>query len=83
MEKEIQMKLIKIYKNLEIKVDYPKFRQYNIYINIDNKGVIYSSMIEFIYDNYLSFNANINKIIKIIDSIILDLFKKGEINERN
>lgn len=78
MEKEIEKKLNNIYKNLEIKVESPIFRSYNIFIDIDNKGIIYSSEIDYTYDNYLSINGNINKIVKIIDAVILNLFKKGE-----
>lgn len=78
MEKEIMEKLNKIYKNIEIKVESPIFRTYIVYVDIDTKGQIYSSKIEYIYDNYLTIFGNINKLVKIIDSIILDLFKRGE-----
>lgn len=68
-----------IRKNIDIDVKFIDFNHYAIIIKIDYKGVKYESKIQYKYNNNLTMDANIIKIIDIIDSeVILDFYKKGE-----
>ena len=79
MELELEDKLQAIYHNLIVEVQYIDIRIYEIIVKIEYKGVTYESKIEYKYDGYLTIDANISKIISIIDNqIIIPFYKKGE-----
>lgn len=72
MEDEIQDKLEDLY-NLKIDVKFKDFRQYDIYVKIDNEKQ-FSFM--YLYDAKSTFEANITWIRERIDREIVDLYRK-------
>lgn len=79
MELEIEDKLQEIYKNLIIEVNFKDFRIYEIIIKLEYQGVQYESKIEYRYEAMLTLEANLNRIVDIIDrQIIVPFYKKKE-----
>ena len=78
MELEIEDKLQEIYKELIIEVNFKDFRLYEIIIKLEYKGIQYESKIEYRYDVRLTIEANLNRIVDIIDrQIILPFYKEN------
>ena len=78
MELKIEDKLQEIYKNLIIEVNFKDFRLYEIIIKLEYQGVQYESKIEYKYDANLTIDANLSRIVHIIDTqIIVPFYKKG------
>lgn len=71
MEDKIEERLFEEYTNVKVNVKFMDFNVYNIKLIIINKKI------NFIYkfDNYFTFNENMKEIIKIIDKIILSIYK--------
>lgn len=79
MELEIEDKLQEIYKNLIIEVNFKDFRLYEIITKLEYQGVQYESKFEYRYDASLTIDANLSRIVNIIDTqIIISFYKKGE-----
>lgn len=74
MEDEIQDKLEEIY-NFKIDVKFKDFRQYEIYVRIDNEKAF---CISILYDVSLTLEANITNIRSKIDAEIVELFRRKE-----
>lgn len=78
-ESEIEDKLQEIYKNLIIEVNFKDFRLYEIITKLEYQGVQYESKFEYRYDASLTIDANLSRIVHIIDTqIIVSFYKKGE-----
>lgn len=78
MDLELEDSLQKIYKNLIVEVNFVDFRVYAIIVKIDYQGIQYESKFIFEYDANLTIDANISKIVDIIDTkLIIPFFKKG------
>lgn len=73
MEIEINEELEKIY-NFKIEVSFVDFRQYRIYCEIEKNKKI---DLIILYDNYSTFESNINRIVERIDNDIPKLFKNS------
>lgn len=73
MEIKIEDYLQKIY-TFHIEVNFKDFRKYEIKFKIDNKEI----SISYSYDVTLTFEANIDRIIKIIDYNIPLIFRRCE-----
>lgn len=79
MELEIEDKLQEYYKNCIIEVEFIEFRKYKILVKIEIKNEIFEKTIDYLYDNKLTFKANIDTIIDIINKkIIIPFYMKGE-----
>ena len=74
MEDEIQDKLEEIY-NFRIDVKFKDFRQYDVYVRIDNEKAF---CIPILYDVWLTLEANITNIRSKIDTQIVNLFRRKE-----
>lgn len=78
MEQEIEDALQNIYKNLKIEVNYKDFRQYELIVKINYQTIEYESKILYVYNANLTFDANIDRIVHIIDAeIILKFYKRS------
>lgn len=78
MEQEIEDALQNIYKNLKIEVNYKDFRQYEIIVKINYQTIEYESKILYVYNANLTFDANIDRIVHIIDTeIILKFYRRS------
>ena len=77
MEQEIEDAVKSIYKNFKIEINYKDFRIYEIIIKLEHKGVEFESKIIYKYNANLTFNANIDNIVTIIDKIIISFYKRG------
>lgn len=71
MEKEILRELKRIYKYIQINVEYNDIRQYLIIAKINK----YETKFVYIYDAKLTFDANISKIEQEIDKRIIKYYK--------
>ena len=79
MELEIEDKLQEYYKNCIIEVEFIEFRKYKIIVKIETKNETFIKPIEYLYDSKLTFKANIDTIIDIINKkIIIPFYMKGE-----
>ena len=74
MEEQIKEELEKVYRYIEIEVNFIDFGNYEIIIKDDKKDEIDSFMYKYNVNYTLEFNVSI--IIDTIDKIILKLFKK-------
>lgn len=74
MEDEIQDKLEEIY-NFRIDVKFKDFRQYKIYVKIDNEKAF---AISILYDARATLESNIAQIRNRIDAEIVELFRRKE-----
>lgn len=65
---------------LEIEVEFIDFRKYKIIVKIETKNEIFAKKtIEYLWDSKLTFKANIDTIIDIINKkIIIPFYMKGE-----
>lgn len=72
MEEEIQDKLEELY-NFRIEVKFKDFRQYDVFIKIDNEKQF---IIPFLYDARSTFEYNMTMLKGRIDSEIVDLYKR-------
>lgn len=71
MEEEIEEKLKEIYK-FDLEVKFIDFRQYKI---IGKIGIVEFTL-PILYDSYSTMDANISSIVRKIDNILPDIFKK-------
>lgn len=71
MEEEIEDKLKEIYK-FDIEVKFIDFRQYEIKGKIEKVDFT----LPILYDSYSTLDANISSIVRKIDNILPDIFKK-------
>lgn len=71
MEQEILSELKRIYKYIQINVEYNDIRQYLIIAKINK----YETKFVYIYDAKLTFDANISKIEQEIDKRIIKYYK--------
>ena len=79
MELEIEDKLQEYYQNCIIEVEFIDFRKYKIIVKIETKNETFIKPIEYLYDSKLTFKANIDTIIDIINKkIIIPFYMKGE-----
>jgi hypothetical protein len=79
MELEIEDKLQEYYQNCIIEVEFIDFRKYKIIVKIETKNETFMKSIDYLYDNKLTFKANIDTIIDIINKkIIIPFYMKGE-----
>ena len=79
MELEIEDKLQEYYQNCIIEVEFIDFRKYKIIVKIETKNETFMKLIDYLYDNKLTFKANIDTIIDIINKkIIIPFYMKGE-----
>lgn len=79
MELEIEDKLQEYYQNCIIEVEFIEFRKYKILVKIETKNEIFGKTIEYLWDSKLTFKANIDTIIDIINKkIIIPFYMKGE-----
>ena len=79
MELEIEDKLQEYYQNCIIEVEFIEFRKYKILVKIETKNEILEKPIEYLWDSKLTFKANIDTIIDIINKkIIIPFYMKGE-----
>ena len=76
MEQEILKELKRIYKYIEINVEYNDIRQYLIIVKINKCETKFI----YIYDAKLTFNANISTIEQEIDKIIIKYYTGVDIN---
>lgn len=74
MEEQIKEELEKVYRCIEIEVNFIDFGNYEIIIKDDKKDEIDSFMYKYNVNYTLELNVSI--IIDTIDKIILKLFKK-------
>lgn len=78
MEQEIEEKLKEIYKNIKIQINFIEFRKYEIITRIEHLGTEFESKIIYKLDTSLTLDANISRIVNIIDNkIIIPFYKKG------
>lgn len=78
MEQEIEEKLKEIYKNIKIQINFIEFRKYEIITRIKHLGTEFESKIIYKLDTSLTLDANISRIVNIIDyKIIIPFYKKG------
>lgn len=79
MELEIEDKLQEYYQNCIIEVEFIDFRKYKILVKIETKKEIFGKTLEYLWDSKLTFKANIDTIINIINKkIIIPFYMKGE-----
>lgn len=79
MELEIEDKLQEYYKNCIIEVEFVDFRKYKIIVKIETKNEIFVKTLEYLWDSKLTFKANVDTIIDIINKkIIIPFYVKGE-----
>ena len=79
MELEIEDKLQEYYQNCIIEVEFLDFRKYKIMVKIETKNEIFAKTLEYLYDSKLTFKANIDTIIDMINKkIIIPFYMKGE-----
>ena len=79
MELEIEDKLQEYYQNCIIEVEFLDFRKYKIIVKIETKNETFMKTIKYIRDSKLTFKANIDTIIDIINKkIIIPFYMKGE-----
>lgn len=71
MEQEILSELKRIYKYIQINVEYNDIRQYLIIAKINK----YETKFIYIYDAKLTFDANISTIEQEIDKRIIKYYK--------
>lgn len=79
MEEKLLERLEKIYKNLKINVVFKDFNYYDIILDIEHLGTTYETKLTYKYNNNLTEDANIIKIVDIIDSDIILNFYKTEV----
>lgn len=72
MELEIEDKLQEYYQNCIIEVEFIDSRKYKIIVKIETKkNETFIKPIEYLYDSKLTFKANIDTIIDIINKKII------------
>ena len=75
----LKEKIKEYYQNCIIEVEFIDFRKYKIMVKIETKNEIFVKTIEYLYDSKLTFKANIDTIIDIINKkIIIPFYMKGE-----